>query len=274
MHTIRIKNIDGYEVITSLQRADGFIDPVATRKVVEVEIEKTDVAKSIHDVKNQMSTYAYQALQAKKNYKDSEKRGQKEKARAFWDEHKARLQQMKDLQDELKPLAAEIKKEWKELTLKHAVYFNLPPGEVLVEDGDAPVIRQEMNNAVDTGKVLTRTMEKIDDYRGQVYWKKSGDTWNKSEISKLGIVPAAGAIKDENLTPAQRAEITDQLNRERIAALKAVDRSAEKNNLIEGAAQDAALMKSRLEIQGDKSALATAQAYYNDKVAEITALYG
>lgn len=270
MKTIMTQEIDGYDIITNIYSAGGLIDPVATQKVVAVEIEKTDVWTEIEAVKSQMQTYANQAVQARRNSKDATNEADKKR---FWDEYKSRQLQMSDLRDDLKPLVIVFNQKRRELTLEHAVYFHPAQGEEIITDEHAEAVHAKMVEATTEGKVVDKDLNKIDNFCGRKFWKKVGDTWTKTEISKLGAKPPTGAIDEEDLTEPELAEITEQVEIDRIAALSSTEKLAEKNNILAGLVGRAAMMKSELEITGDPDPLGNAQAWLAAETVKVEAKY-
>ncbi len=270
MQTIQVQEIDGYKIITKINTTLGMEDPEATRKIVEVEIQKTDIFKKIVALKNQMGTYIQQATLAARSAKTAKKSGQP--WQAFWNEFLTRTAQAKACEDELKLLAIEFKQKYCELMVKHAVYFNLSAGEEYIEDAEADEIEALMIQAYAEGAVLDRDKKKVPDNRGRLFWAKT-DKWNRTEIRKLGDVAPVGGIEEKNLSTAQITEITNQMEIERIASLKAADKAEEKIQVISALQQRAGAMNSELSVQGNKSALATAQMWLSEEMKKVELRY-
>ncbi len=270
MKTITTQKIDGFDIITNIYSADGLIDPEATKKVVAVEIGNTDEWGAIKEVNSQMQVYANQAAQAKRNSKDAKTMPEKTK---FWNEYLARYNQVSDLRENLIPLAKNMKKKIKELTLEHAVYFNPKPGDLIVDDLEAENISQAMISATQSGKVIDKDLNKIDDYRGRKYWKKASGKWQGTDIIGLGVVPASGAIETKNLTPDQLAQIGIQVEKDRIAGLSSAKKLAEMQSMITGLVSRAAMMKVELDIKDDPDSLEKAQDWMTAETEAINAKY-
>ncbi len=271
MKTMTTQTIDGFDIIKRIGNVDGLIDPEATKKVVAKKIIDTEIHKQIHVIKKQMQTYAIQALQARKNCKNAKTKDEKKK---FLDEYKGREFQINELQKELKPLAVELEKKHKEMIIEHAIYFIPTPGEEIIKDSKAENITKKMIDALQSGKLLDKNLDQIDDYRGKIFWKKVNSKWEKSDINKLGEVPVIGAIEDKNLTDAQRIEISAQMEIDRIAAMKPAEREAEKLAVITGLKSRAAMMKVELDIDGDLKALKKSQDWLKIEIAKVEKKYG
>lgn len=270
MKTILKQTIDGHEIITNVLDAGGLIDPVATQKIVNIKMKDTDTYKAIEDVKKQIQTYVYQASQAKNNSKMAKTPNEKKK---HWEDFKLRCGQIKELEEQLKPLAVEIQQLNKEMIIEHAVYFTPGPGEEIIDDNKADEITALMVDATANNQLIKSDLTVVDDYRGKTYWKKLTDGWKKQEILKLGDVPKSGYIEDKNLTVEQKSEISEQLEKERIAALSSMEKEAEKLIVIAELKMQAVTMRSSLEIDGDPDALEKAREWLNEEVAKVEIKY-
>ncbi len=285
MKTITLQEIDGYTVITKINPAGGFIDPEETKKVVAVEIQKSETYQQIEAIKLQMRDIAIAAKVAYKSANQAlfKARQVNPKAKssavadAQWSEYRAQMVKFRELQDALLPLAIALKSEISELTLAHAVYFNLQPGEEYRSDAEAESIAEAMAAASEKNAVLAiadKKLVEVADYRGRKYWKKKAGVWSGAEITALAVEPPAGAIEETALTEAQRAEISTQLEAERISKMKASDREVEKAAALDGIAAQANEMRGKLEITGDAEALAKSQAWYQEQAAKVMEKYG
>lgn len=274
MKTIKTKQIDGYTVIESVQSANGFIDPEATKKIVAVEIAKTDVYKQIETLKKQMLDCAVKSKEALAKARQS-KQGSKSYDE-YVAEYKSQIEKFNSIQSDLLPLATTLKSEFYRLTLEHAVYFNLPDGEELREDGEAEEIAAALESAASNNSVVAlqggEIIEVVDN-RGKRFYQKSGGRWVGAEITRLGETAKKSAIAEADLTDDQRAEIAEQNESDRVAALKPADKEAEKAAVLKSLAQAAASKKAELEITGDSTALETAQEWYKTEAAIVEEKY-
>lgn len=270
MKTIKTQNIDGYDVIIGTHDAGGFVDAEATRKIVEKEILKTPEWKNLNEKKGHMQVYANQAAQAARNAARAKTPGDKNNA---VNEYQERWKQIREIQEDMKPLASALQSKYGELMTAHAQYFSLKPDEFYADETEAAEIENLMVEATAAGEVVTKDKTRVKNYVGRVYWKKSGSTWTKAEITRLGDVPASGAIEARDLTENQQAEISDQLEKERIAGLSAQKKAAEKEAVIAGLVARAGLMKSELEVKGDNKALKTSQDWLAAETAKVEIKY-
>ena len=274
MKTLRYKEIDGYNVVIGITDAETMIDYEATRQIVAKKIVDTDVSKNIEAIKSKMINVAYQQTQAKQAVKNSKT---KEERQVHWDELKKREDEFKALEKEMLPLANQLKKEYSEMILNNAVYFPLREiegqGEIFVDDLNAETIADLMRDNINS--VIDIDGNIIANYVGRVYWTKSGDTWTRQEITKLGVGPVSGGILERDLSDVQRSEIAEQLEIERVAKLTNAQKATESAQAIESAAAQADVMRGKLIIQGvkDADALSQAQAWYNEQVAVIEEKY-
>lgn len=274
MKTIKTKQIDGYTVVESVQSAGGFIDPEATKKIVAVEIEKTEAYKQIEALKKQMLDCAIKARENQAKARQAKQGGKSYDE--YWAAYKAEMEKFNAIQTELLPLATTLKQEFARLTLEHAVYFNLPEGEELREDSEADEISAALESAASNNSVIAlqggEIIEVVDN-RGKRFYQKSGGRWVGAEITKLGETAKKSAIAEADLTDDQRAEIAEQNESDRVAALKPADKEAEKAAVLKSLAQAAASKKAELEITGDSKALETAQSWYQSEAAIVEAKY-
>lgn len=269
MKTITTKEIDGYNIIIGLYDAGGLIDPEETRKIVIKEIENEAIYKDIEKLKSQMKTYAYQSLQAKRNMQKAKNKAEQKK---FYDEFLKWRGEMIGLEPDLKDMAQKLNIRIKELTLEHAVYFNVKSNEEIISDVQGEDIRKAMVDATAEGKLLDKNLEKIVDFRNREYWSKNRK-WIKTVIVRIGENPPTGAIEYKDLTVEQKQEIMNQLEAERIASLTAVEKTAELENAIQVLAGRAAMMRSELEIQGDPDALQKSQDWYEAEKVIVETKY-
>ena len=70
--------------------------------------------------------------------------------------------------------------------------------------------------------------EYIDDYRDVEYWIKESNTWQKVKVEEIGLTPPEGAVLLENVTMEMQAEIHEQQEEERLAALTPEQRAKER----------------------------------------------
>jgi hypothetical protein len=256
------QNIDGYDIIIGIGEAQ--IDGVATMPIVETALRETAEYKSVEAKKQELSVVLNQAASAMKNARDSKTQSDKNK---FVAEYQQNLEKSKAVESELKELIEPLQEKQKELILKHAIYFQPKEGETIITPEEAEIIEQAMNEATLKNCYLDVNMKQLCDNRGKTAWIKSGGKWSKREITKIGDEIKPGEITEIN------AEISEQLESERIAKLTTAQKEAEKSNLISALASRANAMRGELEIQGDAAALKKSQDWYKAEVEKVQARY-
>jgi hypothetical protein len=210
MKLITTKKIDTVTVITNVSSTVGLVDGEATRKIVEVEITKTPIAKQIDEIKKQMEVYAASARQAATGYKRAKT---DEDQRKYADEYQLRKSQIDDLRKDLIPIVAEFHKQWQALMIEKAVYFTPASGDELISDTEGAEVDTLLKQAFDAGQLLTRDKTTVTDNRGKTFWKKTGSEWAKFPMTKITDAQPSGSFDETQLTDAQRAEIAGQVER-------------------------------------------------------------
>lgn len=271
MKTIITKEIDGFKIISAIGQGDGMIDPIATKAKVDKIIKETEIFKQIKKLKDSMTSYVYKEQQGLRNAKKAKTKPEQQK---FMNEVNDARDEMRKIMIDLAPLGKDLQQKFSEMMLEHAVFFDLKENEKYVEDSEAEDIAQIMNEALQDGCVLSENKEKIQNNKGKIYWIKDKDEWIKSVIDVLGVEPESGEIEEKDLSPEQKEEIKEQLETERINNLDADDRLAEKNSKLESLLNQAALMKSKLEIQDDSQALQKSQDWLAVETVKIDDIYG
>jgi hypothetical protein len=273
MKTIITQNIDGYDVITALSDAGGFIDPVETRKAIENKIKETETVKRVEDIHKQMNDLARQGTKLKSEVKELLKLGKKNEANQAYQKSNEKYAEMKAFEPELKSLFLKMKEEYRELMISNAVYFQPKPGEEFVEDAEAEEIKTLLAEAAAAGQVVTKSKEKIVDNRGKEYWQKSAGKWHQSWIDKIGFKPNESMIYINDLSETQRAEISSQLETERISKMSKADKKVERDNKESGLRAQAVQMRNELEITNDKDALKKAQEWLAAELNKLDEVY-
>jgi hypothetical protein len=273
MKTIITQNIDGYDVITALSDAAGFINPIETKRAIESKIKETETVKRVEAIHKQMNDLARQGTKLKSEVKELLKLGKKNEANQAYQKSNEKYAEMKAFEPELKSLFLKMKEEYRELMISNAVYFQPKPGEEFVEDTEAEEIKTLLAEVIPAGQLVTKDKKKVPDNRGCRYWKKSGSAWEMSEIYKLGDEPKSGLIAEFNLSESQRAEISSQLETERISKMSKADKKVEKDNKELGLRAQAVQMRNELEISGDKDALKKAQEWLAAELNKLDEVY-
>jgi hypothetical protein len=288
MKTIITEIIDGYTIIKKFDNA--IIDPVNTNKIVKEEIQKTEEYKNF-DTKLRYSKNIYnmakkalseaRLLSQQKNFKKQTGKLKPDEElnldntitlrNADYNRHMGR---MDAIEVELKNLEKDLKQKRKDLTIQNAVHFEPRTGEEFIP-GDELLSLQEKFINLQSNEILARTGEILPDNRGIIYWQFENNEWKKTKITKIGINLPSDAIIEANLTTEQKTEITNQIEAKRIENLSPTEKENEKQTAINSIANEATIMRSRLEIQGETEAdaLSQSQDWYNEQLAIIETKY-
>lgn len=272
MRTILTKEIDGYDIIVGFSRPS--IDPVATREVVEPLLYETVEIKQIGQIDKEIGDIRKLARASGDSYKIAYQNRDKKMMTLHEDDIKRYRIMVDEKIAELFPLKKQLELKKREFTVSKAVYFEPKKGESIIDDTEAGKLSVAFNNLIDKEK-LDRTGEIIQNFRSKIYHKKSGDVWTQQKIETLGECPESGAVEASKLTPDQRIEIAEQTNAKRITELSTTDKQTEKIGIIDSLAGQAAMMRSKLEIQGTTAskALTDSKAWYTAEVTKVDLKY-
>jgi hypothetical protein len=151
---------------------------------------------------------------------------------------------------------------------KYAVFFSTSGNETIISDKKYIDLKEKFDN-LNENEQLTIEGEIIADYRGMIEYNKVNGIWTTNEIIDIGIVP-----QKTTLTAIEQTEYSAQQEKNRIDALTPAKKEVEKNMIIDVTANQAVIMRSKLEIQGEKDALQISQKWYNDELKNIEKKYG
>lgn len=161
---------------------------------------------------------------------------------------------------------------------EHAVYFTPRSGEEIITDEEGEIIKAELDSLPENA-VLSRKpdgeLETVADFRDKEYWLYSVDTWTKSKITALGNKPPESAVFPKDLSAADKLEIGEQLEEERIEALAQVDRQAEFDQVLAALNREMVFFRQELEINGDtaEDALSQTQEELASRRTELETKY-
>jgi hypothetical protein len=118
----------------------------------------------------------------------------------------------------------------------------------------------------------------IEDFIGKQYFFHDGNQWIESEvITDLGVTKNTVVVDSFQDQAIEKADLTPEQSEEiRIQGLDVEQKDAEKLAAIDSAAEQAAMMKNKLEIQEGATATAAktaATTWYNEQVAAIETKY-
>jgi hypothetical protein len=169
----------------------------------------------------------------------------------------------------ISPQQVTLHPSFDQLFEQYASYFPVKPGEKVLTSIEAANLKSNLARATDH-EALTLTGELIPDQRGMEYHIKTAGAWARAQVDHIGDPLPDGAVLPDDLTAGQRAEIAAQAEAERIAALTLEQKDAEKQAALDAAADEAARLEKRAQIQGKDFDPA---AYYAVHQAEIEAKY-
>ncbi len=286
MHSVITNRIDGIEVVVGFGKLA--INPIKTRKVVEVELPNTaefaavklkqdernefvkkasDEAKSCNEATERKKTRLRQNPQATTTDIDQE----------IVSAHKRKLAhvaQAEILEQDLKrDLLKPLKEKEKELRQEMAVYFSPKLGEYAKSEVEISSLRDVMAGLNGSGYV-DLAGEIIEDNRGVVYCVEGATVWSVVKIQTLGVSIPSNAILYADLDEAQKKAVDLQLEIDAAMLLNETQKAAAKESAIQLAVSQAANLRSQLEIQGATDALEQSQEVYNARLAELDLIYG
>ena len=250
--TVLYKEIDGHKIIIGFDYPT--IDPVETKKIVDVAIKDTPEYQALEDKKAEFAQ-AVQDFNAAAKARDKEKFSHAQSA-------------MKVRQEELKPLADEYAEKLVALRTEHAVYFEPRMGEVIRTSDEVKDLVAALE-ARPEGTFISLDGKTIQDNRGTVYFKKTSGKWKRTHIVKLGEEIPSGAKTEDALSASETVEI----ERQRIQALTPQEKASEKADALDKALIQAENMDRSLEIQGDPDHIAKSKAWLDGRTSEIESLY-
>ncbi len=270
MKTKITQSIDGYDIIIGIGQAH--VDPVASAPIVAEALAKTDTCKAIDAYKQEISTLANAAMQARNSARSATKASDRN---AYTREYQSRMEEIKEVEAKLLPLANELVALRKSLYESDLVVYMQPkPGETVITDAEAETITEAMIAATQAGELVDKDLKRVPDNRGRVYWVESSGTWTRQDVTRLGVAPKSGAIVDADLTDKQRQAIAAQIETERVKALSKQAKATEKESALAALVTQAAQKKAELEITGATDALKQAQAWYQEQAQAVEVKYG
>ncbi|MBE3064775.1 MAG: hypothetical protein IMZ69_07120 [Spirochaetes bacterium] len=271
MKTIFHANIDGHEVVLGFGEAFGLIDPVATNIKIAPLLQKLPEQQQMNAVAQQINAARQAAGQAFALAEGARQRKDAATMARQNGEYQAKLLEIAELEKQLPPLVTAFEAARARIITENAAYTHPPQGESLIDDAQAATM-QGKHAAAGPDRALLMTGEYVRDLRGRDFWLPG--PWRHMVIDKLGEDLPVGALMPDQLTDAQRSDISVQEETDRIAALTPEERAAEIDRVKAAALAQAAQTRSELEIAGDSKALAKSQAAYQEALAGIAEKYG
>ncbi|GHU93255.1 hypothetical protein FACS189479_04310 [Spirochaetia bacterium] len=275
-----IQEIGSYTVITQIFEAS--VDPEKTKSVRDKAFEQCDLWKQAAEIHKKLRPYRSTYFQAQGlaeyarnglargvpigNVSLSDLPAVIESAEKQADEAKAACDA---LEAQLAPLTALLHAERDRLYMEKLQYCEYRDGYQGLPDADYERLSEKLAALGDHEK-LTIEGNVIPDWRAQVYWQRVNGKLVQSVMAEIGKPIPDDAVLQENLTPEQHEEISDQMEATRIAGLTSEQKAAELENALNAAKREASLLKSDAEIADE---VFDAKAWYQAKKAEVEAKY-
>lgn len=273
MKTIITKEVQGFNVVVGFGLPVA--DPVATKKAAESAIKKSPEFQLISDLQSKIAGLSQMSAQSKKESTELRKKGKAKEADAKYQDFLVRQEQIKAKQAEIKKALPKFEAARNLVLASSAVYFEPKKGEFIVNEAQyqaasAAYSERGQFEAVALNQDLTVSV--VPDYTGAKYWTNA-EKWEQWPGPIFGEALPVDAILDQDLIDAQRAEIADQLETERVVALTQAEKDSELASLTDQAAARAAQMRSKLEIQGHPDPLGESQAWYQSQIEILSLKY-
>ncbi len=290
MIVAKTKKIDGIKMVIGLSELQ--VDPVETEKAIREDYQKSKEfqALAVRLTKIRSYTQAINTIDvsASKLYHRVAKRKDKmifdvvpedlttqesEKLLEYANLKVANQGSVKAIESELPEVDVNLKNRRLALIKENAVYFEPSKDDVILTDLQVVDFKA---NLVKLGRkqFLTLDGDIIDDNRNRTtYFNNTDNTWTIKKIMVLDESIDSLCIFSEDLTDLQRQEIAEYQEAVRISGLSVSDKTAELESMIDSLAGQAAVMRSKLEIQDDNEALTKAQDWYNAEVLEVEDKY-
>lgn len=252
MRTLITKQIDGYTIVLGVDRP--VVDAVSTMERIDQEIIGDPLIQEIAKKCTQAQ------LIAKKWNKSRKRKRQAAMTQTLEEQYNKSCVEISELK-------AHVDEKRFAMLQADPIYFEPKQGETLVSDevGEDHLSKLPIPH----GKKLVMYGGYVTDIRGQKYWIKIDGRWEQREIGKLGQEIPDGGVTVDEMTTETRIDIGEQLKDDYIRGLEGEEFEAEKNKTLAIALDQAAFMKSKLEIQGDPDPLGNSKVWYESELKRI-----
>jgi hypothetical protein len=259
MRTLITEEIDGYTIVKGVDRPA--VDAVSTRMKVEEKIkndpDKLELEKLASEAGKKLKEYLISKSKRKSRVVNGVRLNANEKiAQKRWDEFQA-------IVEKVKISRAKFDKKCLELFHADPQYFQPKPGEMIVTDEIGEKFLELLPPRKNTALLLSG--DSVADLRGQQYWTKK-EKWEYVVIEKLGEEKPENSIHADDLTDEQKVEIT-------IGSWSTEERKQAHEDHKEAILTQAAIMRSRLEISGEKQALEKSKCWHKEQLKKLEEMY-
>jgi hypothetical protein len=278
----KYETIDGHNIIYGFY--DMTIDPAKTTEAVNEAAKALPEIAQARAVQVKIKAQTDKVMAAGREKLEAVGKGDTKRVETAEKDIQAATARIKAIEAELAPISAKIDAGKERLFYEKAAYFAPAANEQPLTEAEAKTIAEKLAALGEHGK-LTVEGEVVPDWRGVEYWIKTGGQWAKAKIECINVEPPAGAVCGDALTPEQQAETATQHEAERITALTPEQKAAELQAALDAAADEAARLEKRDQIQraaekssGESGTLALkpsfdATAWYTGKKTEIETKY-
>jgi len=265
---VQTEQIGDHQVVIGFRAPS--IDPVASRAVVVPLLQETDEFKKLKEI--QTKVVANLQLQGQLWQKWSQCLPESKEWIEFEADFRAAEAQFRVLKQQISHWGGLLDERHRYLIESHGVRFGSRGVEV-VDQGTFDDLYKSFRGLDKRDRLLfdgTIIVDRV----GVRYWIKDAQgAWSEHTIDELGKEPPPDSVLSDQLTKAQKLEIADQKDLARIAALTPEEKTSEKEDLLEQALINAGQERAKYEIQKRLDPLGDAQAWYEDRCAEIENRY-
>lgn len=267
MQTVITHEIDGVEIVTGFGRLA--IEPVETKPKVAAALKETAEFAATRSLQEELGAMRVAAATAYREGRASKDAG----ARArIYRQYESFTDKAGEIEKRLIPSLKTLEAKRRELVIEHAVYFQPPSHEKIMEPEKIAKLRALMAEPGSGFVTVDGTV--INDLRGSRFCKSDGvGGWYVTTIRLLSDQPPSDFKLYDDLTEADRLAVDYEVQRGKIAAMPLAERAVARVAAEEKAMDDAELFRRKLEIQDDSKALAKSQRQYKAAIANIETLY-
>jgi hypothetical protein len=156
---------------------------------------------------------------------------------------------------------------------QHEIYFEPKPGEKIISDKKATEILELIKNKQKNSVVAMEgdNLKLVPNNIGAKFWVRANGKWSHQTIKAIGAEIPVGA--STILSEADRKEIRDQAEEERIRKMSPAEKLLEMEQHLAGALTEAAIKKSEYEISDEPDSLGKSKHFYQQRAKEIEEKY-
>jgi hypothetical protein len=289
MYIAYTEQIDGLTIITGVDKKP--IDQVETIKNINSLLLESAEMQALNTRNNQINSYVKQnnvlikneiaiikQVQIEKNTENITETDlslqQKQIIQKYQNTKDYNNAQIEELKKGLPQLNENLKAKKLQLINDNAVYQETAYNQINSTDVQYNDFKIKLVSICNSNKkqYLINDGNIIEDNRGRTVWIKNVK-WISRKLQFLTDIKDTLEIWEDELTEEQKTEIVNQVEADRIAGLTEEEKTAEKEQLINGLLREAAIMKSELEIQSDPNALQKSQDWYSAEVLKVEEKY-